>query len=190
MDGYFGPMTESAVRDWQRKNGLAVDGIVGPNTWASLCTDGNNSNGLLPTCNTYKPFPLSKNCYGFTDRARFVMDAIDECFGKGTYYCRDWTSDKSTSEHIGGNAMDCRVGPGYHNSGRYYRGDDKEELDTLYDWIKENSGDLKIDNVIWYGKNWSRQNPYDRTCCGGSNSATYSQLVHLHFIVLGPYGNC
>ena len=36
VDGIFGNVTDTAVRDYQGKNGLAVDGIVGPNTWAKL----------------------------------------------------------------------------------------------------------------------------------------------------------
>ena len=36
VDGAFGPLTESAVRDFQRQNGLLDDGIVGQNTWRTL----------------------------------------------------------------------------------------------------------------------------------------------------------
>lgn len=36
VDGVFGKNTQSAVRDYQKKNGLAVDGIVGAKTWGSL----------------------------------------------------------------------------------------------------------------------------------------------------------
>lgn len=35
-DGRFGPATEAATKRFQRKAGLAVDGIVGPLTWAKL----------------------------------------------------------------------------------------------------------------------------------------------------------
>lgn len=35
-DGKFGAKTEEAVKDFQRDNDLAVDGIVGRNTWTAL----------------------------------------------------------------------------------------------------------------------------------------------------------
>ena len=37
-DGIFGPLTEEAVMEFQKGNGLVVDGIVGDKTWALLTT--------------------------------------------------------------------------------------------------------------------------------------------------------
>lgn len=36
IDGAFGPITETAVREFQTMFGLAVDGVVGPQTWHLL----------------------------------------------------------------------------------------------------------------------------------------------------------
>jgi peptidoglycan hydrolase-like protein with peptidoglycan-binding domain len=44
VDGVFGSQVEKAVRQFQQGAGLAVDGIVGPQTWAAL-PDG----GPMPT---------------------------------------------------------------------------------------------------------------------------------------------
>ena len=43
VDGNFGPKTQAAVKDYQQKNSLDVDGVVGKNTWGAL------SGGTKPT---------------------------------------------------------------------------------------------------------------------------------------------
>lgn len=35
-DGFFGPVTDEAVEDFQGKNGLTVNGVVGSETWRAL----------------------------------------------------------------------------------------------------------------------------------------------------------
>jgi hypothetical protein len=45
VDGIFGSKTKEAVLAWQFKKGLDMDGIVGSNTWNSLC--GPIVSGLL-----------------------------------------------------------------------------------------------------------------------------------------------
>jgi len=38
-DGIFGPITQGAVRDFQRLFGLNTDGIIGPNTWGRIVSE-------------------------------------------------------------------------------------------------------------------------------------------------------
>lgn len=54
-DGYFGPHTETVVRQFQGDHGLAVDGLVGPLTWGRLMSrapqpgvDADNSGNVDP----------------------------------------------------------------------------------------------------------------------------------------------
>lgn len=35
-DGWYGPATERRVKEWQKANGLTVDGVVGPKTFAAM----------------------------------------------------------------------------------------------------------------------------------------------------------
>lgn len=42
-DGDFGPKTEAAVKEFQKKKGLEADGIVGEKTWKALGVANNSS---------------------------------------------------------------------------------------------------------------------------------------------------
>ena len=47
VDGSFGPQTLSAVKDYQKANGLTVDGMVGPQTQAALGSIGKSAGGSV-----------------------------------------------------------------------------------------------------------------------------------------------
>lgn len=51
VDGKFGAKTQAAVREYQQKNNLSVDGIVGTNTWGAL-TKSNTKTTNSPTTTT------------------------------------------------------------------------------------------------------------------------------------------
>lgn len=40
IDGYYGPDTQKAIKDFQEKHGLEVDGVTGKNTWETLTKGG------------------------------------------------------------------------------------------------------------------------------------------------------
>lgn len=57
IDGLYGPETYRAVREFQSKNGLAVDGVVGPNTAAALGINIDNQ----PPAKTASTAGVSRN---------------------------------------------------------------------------------------------------------------------------------
>lgn len=62
VDGIFGDKTLSAVKDYQKNNGLTVDGIVGKNTWGSL----NKASTTAPSTTT-PTTPQQNSTYKYED---------------------------------------------------------------------------------------------------------------------------
>ena len=52
-DGSFGPGTEKLVKEWQSKNGLTADGIIGDSSWAKLF--GSETTTSQPVANVVIP---------------------------------------------------------------------------------------------------------------------------------------
>lgn len=49
-DGFFGSLTETAVKNFQKAHGLTADGIVGIQTWTALGISGRNITEIIVHC--------------------------------------------------------------------------------------------------------------------------------------------
>lgn len=67
VDGAFGPNTLRAVKAYQRRYGLSVDGIVGPRTWNKLMTDGHQPSGVRGTTGSPSPAPRGTLTTGYVN---------------------------------------------------------------------------------------------------------------------------
>lgn len=92
VDGKFGPATQAALKDFQSKNGLVADGIIGPNTAAVIKSGGNATttpsvtSPTVPLVPTPTPTPtVSGNSVTFNgqtyttsspEEASFLQNAI------------------------------------------------------------------------------------------------------------------
>jgi hypothetical protein len=128
VDGSFGPQTLSAVKDYQKKNGLTVDGMVGPQTQGSLfggssgtatntsaaATSGNATNTQpatttpTTTTSTVNTSESGNKNTGFTYDPYQSSGAVNNAVGDGFSY-DDFTYDKYQSS----GAVDKAVGDGF-----------------------------------------------------------------------------
>jgi hypothetical protein len=85
-DGFFGPVTEGIVKQYQRENGLVQDGIVGPATWSKLFTS--DPTGASTQGTKYIPFEWPKtekgNRFILLDQPKFRRSDDDPLQGDGS----------------------------------------------------------------------------------------------------------
>lgn len=84
VDGYFGYQTYTTVRRWQSRSNLKVDGIVGPETWGSLC-DGSDSGNGSSNQGAADPFQCS---YGSWPARTYTDQIVKPAYNSGgkTYH--------------------------------------------------------------------------------------------------------
>ena len=64
IDGIYGSQTQEAVRYFQRKNGLTVDGIAGPKTLAAMGITSSSSGSSSSSSNSSNVNLLARLIYG------------------------------------------------------------------------------------------------------------------------------
>lgn len=79
VDGIFGDETDKYTRDYQSKNGLAVDGIVGENTWAKAGYSNLNTPVSAPTTSPFdKTLTQDTTSYLDSTTGQATSDAVDK----------------------------------------------------------------------------------------------------------------
>lgn len=73
-DGVFGSKTQAAVKDYQQKNNLSVDGIVGKNTWGALTS----ASTATPTTPAETPKPTTPEFADFDYNAYTPSDTVKQ----------------------------------------------------------------------------------------------------------------
>jgi len=112
-DGDFGPQTETAVKIWQKSNGLIDDGIVGRNTWAAMGILNTDNAENLETANalSIKKYWMADGTYFKGPVAKDWIFLHHTAGGPNPYQVADmWARDNrgnvATEYILGGQAVD------------------------------------------------------------------------------------
>lgn len=92
ITGYYGTITQDAVKAFQASKGLAQDGIVGSKTWAALKSDGTTSSGSSSNSSSLNTL-LKKGSRGsavtqlqqLLKNKGYLKGSVDGIFGNQTY---------------------------------------------------------------------------------------------------------
>ena len=87
VDGIFGTNTHNATTDYQTKNGLGVDGIVGANTWGKAGYSDINTPVSAPTINEMPTAPTYDTTkWDDTDKGKGALDAYNSALAERDNY--------------------------------------------------------------------------------------------------------
>ena len=127
VDGIFGEKTRAAVRDYQKRYNLKLDGIAGPETWGSLLgQNGSSSNGSYTgggssgKTSTSTNLPLGK----VSDGTAAALDRLEKGYTR--------SSDVEAEQALLDSLAQLRPGD--------YESDFTAQLDALYQEISSRPG--------------------------------------------------
>ena len=134
VDGIFGDETETATKEWQTRNGLGVDGIVGEQTWGKAgYSNANNSvsapnTNPLPTNPTYDTtsWDSTQKGQGALNSYNSAKDAVN---GYGDFSYDDYT--ESDTVKAAGGALNSHLA----NKPGEYQSQWQSQLDQLMNSI-------------------------------------------------------
>ena len=86
VDGVFGDKTRAAVKDYQKKNGLSVDGVVGSKTWGALNKSTSGAKKPSSTSTSTTTTVSTKNKRPEYEKSQAVKDAENKL--------NDWEKNK------------------------------------------------------------------------------------------------
>ena len=113
-DGQYGPETQSAVIDYQQKNGLKVDGVVGDETWGKL-----ESTASAPETETASEAAAYTSPYDSLIRSAWaqIQDRKDQTYDLGADTMYQQYRDQYT--RAGQRAMEDTMAKAAHLTGGY-----------------------------------------------------------------------
>jgi len=104
ITGYFGPITDTAVRAFQKSKGLFIDGVVGPRTWTELKKKPSLLDVLIKVesngdDNAIGDLTLVNKAYGCLQIRQGVCDDVNRKFGT-KYKAQDCLGNRAVSIDI------------------------------------------------------------------------------------------